>query len=94
MAKGKKAEEVGSHHTPDFVIDEGGFVLGMKSLCHLTTDYMDFANKGIAVKELTASTWKLINEYPASGTVPEAGYAIKSPFVCGQCVITIGARIA
>ncbi|WP_020605576.1 amidohydrolase [Spirosoma spitsbergense] len=56
MPKGKKAEDVGSHHTPDFQIDEGGFVLGMKSLCHLTTDYMEFANKGIAVKQLTVST--------------------------------------
>lgn len=53
MPKGKKATEVASHHTPDFYIDEGGFVLGMKSLCHLTTDYMDFASKGVAVKELT-----------------------------------------
>lgn len=55
MSKGKKAENVPSHHTPDFYIDEGGFVLGMKTLCHLTTDYMDLASKGVAIKELTAS---------------------------------------
>ena len=55
MAKGKKVEDAAPHHTPDFQIDEGGFVLGMKSLCHLTTDYMEQASKGIAVKELTAS---------------------------------------
>ena len=55
MAKGKKVEEAAPHHTPDFQIDEGGFVLGMKSLCHLTTDYMELASKGVAIKELTAN---------------------------------------
>jgi len=29
-----------SHHTPDFFIDESGFVLGVKTLCNLTLDYM------------------------------------------------------
>lgn len=53
MPKGKKPEDVSSHHTPDFYIDEGGFVLGMKTLCRLTTDYMEYASKGVAVKELT-----------------------------------------
>ena len=56
MTKGKKASEVAPHHTPDFQIDEGGFVLGMKSLCRLTTDYMEFASKGVAVKELTTAS--------------------------------------
>lgn len=55
MTKGKKVEDAAPHHTPDFQIDEGGFVLGMKSLCRLTTDYMEYASKGVAVKELTAS---------------------------------------
>lgn len=41
MAKGKTPQEVGSHHTPDFYIDEGGFTLGVKALCHLTLDYME-----------------------------------------------------
>ena len=58
MSKGKKVEEVPSHHTPDFYIDESGFVLGMKTLCRLTTDYMEYANKGIAVKELSATSGK------------------------------------
>ena len=40
MAKGKSAVEVGPHHTPDFYIDEGGFVLGVKSFCHLVVDYV------------------------------------------------------
>ncbi|AUD06250.1 amidohydrolase [Spirosoma pollinicola] len=55
MTKGKKVEEAAPHHTPDFQIDESCFVLGMKSLCRLTTDYMEFASKGVAIKELTAS---------------------------------------
>jgi amidohydrolase len=55
MAKGKKAEEMPSHHTPDFQIDESCFVLGMKTLCHLTTDYMEFASKGVAIKELSSA---------------------------------------
>ncbi len=55
MAKGKKVEDAAPHHTPDFQIDEGGFVLGIKSFCRLTTDYMEFASKGVAIKELTAS---------------------------------------
>ncbi|WP_460914802.1 amidohydrolase [Spirosoma areae] len=49
MSKGKKIEDAAPHHTPDFQIDESCFVLGMKSLCHLTTDYMEQASKGGAV---------------------------------------------
>ena len=41
MPKGKKASEMPSHHTPDFYIDEGSFVLGMTSMAHLTLDYME-----------------------------------------------------
>lgn len=39
MAKGKTAAETGPHHTPDFYIDESGFVLGVKTFCHLVVDY-------------------------------------------------------
>ena len=39
MAKGKAAVETAPHHTPDFYIDEGGFVLGMKAFCRLVVDY-------------------------------------------------------
>ena len=39
MAKGKAAVEVSPHHTPDFYIDESGFVLGVKAFCHLVVDY-------------------------------------------------------
>lgn len=45
MPKGKKTEEMPSHHTPDFYIDESGFVLGMKTMAHLTLDYMEMHSK-------------------------------------------------
>jgi hypothetical protein len=41
MPKGTKLENAAPHHTPDFFIDESGFGLGVKSLCHLTVDYME-----------------------------------------------------
>ncbi|MGO4906567.1 amidohydrolase [Flavobacterium sp. W20_MBD1_R3] len=41
MPKGKNTADTASHHTPDFYIDEGGFVLGMKAMCNLTLDYMN-----------------------------------------------------
>lgn len=37
--KGKK--DTAPHHTPDFYIDEGGFVLGMKSMASMVVDYME-----------------------------------------------------
>jgi amidohydrolase len=37
--KETKMQDVPAHHTPDFYIDEGGFVLGVKSFCHLVVDY-------------------------------------------------------
>jgi amidohydrolase len=45
MPKGKKASEMPSHHTPDFYIDEGSFVLGMTSMVALTLDYMEMNSK-------------------------------------------------
>ncbi len=45
MPKGKKSEEMPSHHTPDFYIDESGFVLGMKTMANLTVDYMEMHSK-------------------------------------------------
>jgi amidohydrolase len=41
MIKGKDKTETAGHHTPDFYIDEGGFVLGMKAMTNLTLDYME-----------------------------------------------------
>lgn len=41
MPKGIKPEEAASHHTPDFYLDESGFVLGVRALSHLVVDYLD-----------------------------------------------------
>ncbi len=43
--KGKPIAETAPHHTPDFYIDESGFVLGMKALSNLTIDYMEMNSK-------------------------------------------------
>jgi amidohydrolase len=36
-----KEEDASLHHTPDFVIDESGFVLGVKTMTALTLDYLN-----------------------------------------------------
>ncbi|SOE19873.1 amidohydrolase [Spirosomataceae bacterium TFI 002] len=41
MEAGKSAEEVAPHHTPDFYLDESGFVVGVKAFCNLALDYFD-----------------------------------------------------
>ena len=41
MAKDKAAVETAPHHTPDFYMDDSGFVLGVKTFCHLVVDYAD-----------------------------------------------------
>jgi metal-dependent amidase/aminoacylase/carboxypeptidase family protein len=43
MPKGKDPKTAPSHHTPDFYIDESGFVLGVRALADLTLDYMSMA---------------------------------------------------
>jgi len=45
MPKGKKLEEAAPHHTPDFVIDESGMKLGVKTLTSLTLNYMEGKRK-------------------------------------------------
>ena len=44
MPKGKDPLKTASHHTPDFYLDESGFVLGVKLLSNLTLDYMGMKN--------------------------------------------------
>jgi amidohydrolase len=41
MKKGGDPTKTPSHHTPDFYIDEGGFVLGMRVMSYFVVDYMD-----------------------------------------------------
>tara|TARA_B110000091_G_scaffold203232_1_gene236531 strand:- start:896 stop:2185 length:1290 start_codon:yes stop_codon:yes gene_type:complete len=36
-----KEEDASGHHTPYFVIDESGFILGVKTMTGLTLDYLD-----------------------------------------------------
>lgn len=45
MEKGKKPSEVAPHHTPDFVIDDSGLTLGVKTLTGLTLNYMEAKSK-------------------------------------------------
>ena len=40
-----KPEDVASHHTPDFYIDESGLKLGVKAMVNLTLDYMNSSKK-------------------------------------------------
>lgn len=46
MPKGQDPAKAPSHHTPDFYIDESGFLLGAETMCNLALDYM-FAKGGI-----------------------------------------------
>ena len=34
-------EKAAGHHTPDFILDESGFVLGVKTLSALALDYLE-----------------------------------------------------
>jgi len=43
MPKGKKVSEAAPHHTPDFYVDEGSLVLGVRSIARLATDYLEKA---------------------------------------------------
>src|SRR5690606_17646074 len=41
MPKDMKPEEAASHHTPDFYLDESGFILGVRALSYLTVDFLE-----------------------------------------------------
>ena len=45
MPKDMDSDDAPAHHTPDFYLDESGFVLGVRALSHLTVDYMEIADK-------------------------------------------------
>ena len=40
LPTGQDAGKAPSHHTPDFMLDEKGFLTGIKAMLNLTTDYM------------------------------------------------------
>jgi amidohydrolase len=39
LPKGKNKKDSGGHHTPDFFLDESGFITGITALCNLVLDY-------------------------------------------------------
>ena len=39
LPKGTEAKDAGPHHTPDFYLDESGFIVGVKAFCQLVFDY-------------------------------------------------------
>jgi len=39
MAKGMNPKDVASHHTPDFVVEDSGLLLGVKAMCQLVIDF-------------------------------------------------------
>ena len=39
LPKGKDPKTSGGHHTPDFFLDESGFITGVNALCNLVFDY-------------------------------------------------------
>ncbi|HEX4958810.1 MAG TPA: amidohydrolase, partial [Lacibacter sp.] len=41
LPKGKDPKTSGPHHTPEFYLDEGGFVTGMKAFSYIVMDYMN-----------------------------------------------------
>ncbi|MGV3538773.1 MAG: amidohydrolase [Rufibacter sp.] len=41
MAKGEDSDKVPAHHTPDFMIDESGLKLGVKTYAYLALDYLN-----------------------------------------------------
>jgi len=42
--------KVASHHTPDFFIDERGFLTGIKTMLNLTVDYMNMPKETIKAR--------------------------------------------
>jgi metal-dependent amidase/aminoacylase/carboxypeptidase family protein len=41
MAKGQDPSKMPAHHTPDFMIDESGLKLGVRTLAYLAVDYLN-----------------------------------------------------
>ncbi len=45
MPPGTDPEKVASHHTPDFFIDENGFLVGIKAMLDVAVDYLNMPQK-------------------------------------------------
>jgi amidohydrolase len=39
LPKGTDPSKAGPHHTPDFYLDESGFIVGVKAFCQLVFDH-------------------------------------------------------
>ena len=50
MKKGQDPATAFPHHTPDFIIDENGFRLGVEAFCNLVFDYMNMSSKKASTK--------------------------------------------
>ncbi len=46
MPKGQDSQKAAPHHTPEFFLDETGFILGVRALSHLVVDYAGSWKKG------------------------------------------------
>ena len=44
MPNGQDPKTAASHHTPDFFLDESGFMLGVDAMVNLVADYMEIAH--------------------------------------------------
>ena len=45
MSKGKDPKTAGPHHTPQFMIDDTAFKLGVITFCNLVFDYAEQSKK-------------------------------------------------
>lgn len=50
MAPDQDPSKVPSHHTPDFMIDERGMLVGLKAMLNVTLDYMNMRDTTLPVK--------------------------------------------
>jgi metal-dependent amidase/aminoacylase/carboxypeptidase family protein len=41
LPKGKDPKTSAPHHTPEFYLDESGFITGVKAMVNLVVDYME-----------------------------------------------------
>jgi amidohydrolase len=45
LPKGKDPKTAGPHHTPEFFLDESGFIAGVKAFCNMVVDYAELKTK-------------------------------------------------
>lgn len=50
LPKGQDPKTSASHHTPDFFLDESGFITGVKAMLNLVSDYMETSSVAYSKK--------------------------------------------